>query len=81
MVWLGDYAGGLRTLEMNARFWSLPGHFLEGSPSDCFVGLLFGVGLADGQAVGAGPGTGVFDVVVSGHVFCDDRYVVAMVSR
>lgn len=78
---MGDYAWGLRTLEMYACFWSLFGHFLEGSPSDGFVGLLFGIGLADGQAVGAGPGTGVFDVVVSGHVFCDDRYVVAIVSR
>ena len=67
-------------LKVDAGFWLVAGEALEFSPCDGFVCLLGGVWLADGERVGASPGTGVFDVVVAGHVFCYDGDVVAMVS-
>ena len=68
------------TLEVDAGFGDVSGQAFEFVPGYGFVCLLLRVGLADGETVGSGPGAGVFDVVVAGHVFGDDCDIVAVVS-
>lgn len=71
---------GARTLEVDAGFGDVSCETLEFSPGHGLVCLLFGVRFADGQAVGAGPWAGVFYVIVSGHVFGDDRDIMALIA-
>ena len=61
-----------RVLVMDARLRNLAADTIQLRPSRDLAFLQEGTGAADGQVVCAGPGRGIFYVVVAGHVLGDD---------
>ena len=61
---------------MNTRLRLLPRQPLEYLPRITIVLFVLGAGSRDWEVVCAGPGRGVGDVVVTGHVLCDDGDIV-----